>query len=204
MEPHNTSIIDFIKRNVLLVSLFSLASVFLGIGTIQLFAQKDQSEEMEFVPAQEQNEQMSEIFVNVSGEVEKPGVYKLSSNSRFQDAIVAAGGLSADADRVYVDKTLNLAAKITDGMKIYIPSSGEVSSQAINTNSESVAGASSEGVVNINNASSSQLENLPKIGPATAQKIIDGRPYGSVDELLNKKVLGQATYEAIKDLVTAF
>ncbi|MGB6838846.1 MAG: SLBB domain-containing protein [Microgenomates group bacterium] len=63
----------------------------------------------------------SEVIIEVAGAVETPGVYKLSASARVEDALIAAGGISADADRDWMERTLNRASKISDGQKIYIP-----------------------------------------------------------------------------------
>ncbi|MBP9719246.1 MAG: ComEA family DNA-binding protein [Candidatus Levybacteria bacterium] len=150
------------------------------------------------------------IVVDVSGGVLAPGVYRLSDNARVEDALHAAGGFSSDADLDWTQHSLNLAAKVTDGMKIYIPRIGEEMQSVTESNSAAagggttmgVAGVSTNGMVSINSASSSELEALPGIGPVTAGKIIDNRPYGSIDELLSKKAVGKSVYEKIKELVS--
>ena len=117
-------------------------------------------------------------------------MYEIPQKSRIQDGLVAACGLSAKADRVwvYVAKNLNLAIKLTDGIRIYIPIVGEAvgNTSVLNASSGVVVGA----LINISTSSESQLESLPGIGPVTAQKIIAGRPYGSLNELLDKKIVG--------------
>jgi competence protein ComEA len=149
-----------------------------------------------------QNSEPKTILVDVEGAVVKPGVYKLPVESRIQDGLIAAGGLSAKADREYVAKTLNLAIKLTDGTKIFIPTLGEP------TGSEPVLGATTVGatnaLINVNTASESQLDSLPGIGPVTAQKIISGRPYGSLDELLSKKIVSAKVYAQIKDKIAIY
>lgn len=139
-----------------------------------------------------------EINVDVSGAVETPGVYKLLEGSRVEDALKLAGGIKEEANQEYVAKTLNLAQKLTDGSKIYIPYEGESASGGV------VAGLSSTTQVNINSASQSELEALPGVGPVTASKIISGRPYQKIEELLDKKVVNKATFEKIKDSVTLY
>ncbi len=127
----------------------------------------------------------------------------MPQQSRIQDSLVAAGGLSAQADRVYISKNLNLATKLTDGAKVYIPFAGEAvgNGQALNSSS-SVDTVS--GLINVNTSSQVGLESLPGIGPVTAQKIIAGRPYGSIQELLNKKIVGVKVFDQIKDKITAY
>lgn len=147
-----------------------------------------------------------QITIDIEGAVQKPGVYKVPSDARIQDALIAAGGLSKDADRQQVAQNLDLAAPLTDGTKLYIPAIGEqmmTSGDTSNSSSGSVQGAST-GTVNINQASESELDALPGVGPVTAQKIINNRPYQSVQELLDKKVVGQSVFSKIKDQVSVY
>lgn len=149
--------------------------------------------------------------VDVSGEVKSPGVYALSASARVEDAIKAAGGVTESADPLFVSKTLNLAQKVSDGMKIYIPKksenlkldAGQAGSSGIVAGSQVVAGAQTA-LININTASSKELETLPKVGPVTAQKIIDKRPYSSIEELLTKKAVNKSVYEEIKGMVSTY
>ncbi|HSX58209.1 MAG TPA: ComEA family DNA-binding protein [Candidatus Saccharimonadales bacterium] len=137
------------------------------------------------------------LKVDVSGEVQKPGVYELSEGERVQDAILLAGGFTTSADSAWISKELNLASKVIDGQKIYVQKSGEVA--AISSQGTS---NSSTSIVNINFATETQLDTLPGIGAVTAGKIISGRPYKSIDELLSKKIVGKATFEKIKGMVS--
>lgn len=147
----------------------------------------------------------AKIQVDIEGAVLKPGVYTLAEGSRILDALVLAGGLSEKADRDYITKNLNKAAKLVDGSKIFIPASGETSgsNSSLPVQAGKVAGITS-GTVNINSASQSDLEALPGVGPVTAGKIISGRPYQSIDELKTKKILGSALFEKLKDLITVY
>ena len=150
-------------------------------------------------------ENSPKIQIDVEGAVVSPGVYSVSQTGRVQDALIAAGGLAATADRQYVAQHINLAAKISDGAKLYIPKIGEVSVvQNANTTTDSttVLGDNSS-TININTATSDQLDSLPGVGAVTAGKIISGRPYNSVQDLLSRGIVGQKEFDKIKDLVTA-
>lgn len=152
--------------------------------------------------------QIGVIRVDIAGAVIHPGVYEFSNGSRVSDALATAGGLSDVADREWIGKHLNRAAFLIDGGKIYILSVGETTegknqnpkSQVPNTQNEKLLGVTT-GLININSASQAELETLPGVGPVTAQKIIAGRPYQSIEEIKNKKVVGQALFEKIKQLV---
>lgn len=145
----------------------------------------------------------TQITIDVSGAVKVPGVYKLKEGSRITDAVSSAGGFTEDANKLFVSKYLNMAQKVSDGSKIYIPRVGEKDTDlAVSTN---VAGASTEiKTININTSSQAQIESLPGVGPATAAKIINGRPYQQVEDLLNKKIVGKAVFEKIKNSVVLY
>lgn len=138
------------------------------------------------------------LTVDVSGAVNQPGVYKLKEGSRIEDAISSAGGFSKEAQSEYIAKVLNLAQKLVDGSKIYIPKTGEIA--GVSTNSITEA----DKKININTASTPELDTLPEVGEATAKKIISGRPYQAVEELLSKKVVGRAVFEKIKDQLVVY
>lgn len=143
------------------------------------------------------------IFIDVQGAVVSPGVYELKQDSRVQDVLILAGGLSSLADRDWVSKNLNLARKVADGTKIYVPRAGESVSQNISGSENQIIGVS-EGLVNINTASLGELDKLPGIGPVTGQKIIDNRPYSETGELLTKKAVGKKVFEQIKEKITVY
>ncbi len=139
------------------------------------------------------------IKVEASGAIEKPGVYELPYDSRVKDVLITAGGLSPKADRNYISKNINLAQRVVDGMKVYFPFIGEqidANQQRINTNS------SGGGLISINSGSEAQLDGLPGIGPVTAAKIISGRPYQTVSELLSRKIVSSSVFQKIKDLIS--
>lgn len=140
------------------------------------------------------------LQIDIEGAVVNAGVYELSSGSRVEDAIAAAGGLSDEADLEKIAATINRAAKLVDGGKLYIPKMGETTTSY---NSESLSRRDdtsyNDSLININSSSQSQLEALPGVGPVTAKKIIDNRPYQTLEELLSKKAVGQALFEKIKN-----
>ena len=145
------------------------------------------------------------LSVDVAGAVNVPGVYQLALGSRVEDGITVAGGLSNDADIEFIEQSLNRAAIVKDGAKIYVPKKGEALG-ASSYNSSSLSrrpdGSSYNELVSINRSSQSELEALPGIGPVTAQKIISNRPYMSLDELVSKKAMGTALYGKLKDTLS--
>ncbi|MCX6791609.1 MAG: ComEA family DNA-binding protein [Candidatus Gottesmanbacteria bacterium] len=130
------------------------------------------------------------LTVDVEGAVASPGVYTLPGGARVEDAIAAAGGLERDADDALFAKTMNRAAKLVDGGKIYIPS--------LSSSPQSPQSPLSP-LVSVNSGSQSELDSLPGVGPVTAQKIIDNRPYQTLDDLVTKKAIGPSLYEKLKN-----
>lgn len=144
------------------------------------------------------------ISVDVSGAVKNPAVYQLNYGKRIEDAITAAGGLTEEANGEFISKNLNLAMKLTDGMKIYIPRKGESTPVSGVIGGGSVAGTQIQGKVNINTASQAELEALSGVGPVTAAKIISGRPYTKIEDLITIKAVNKSTFEKIKDSISVY
>lgn len=145
------------------------------------------------------------VKVDVAGAVVNPGVYTLPAGSRIEEAIKAAGGVADQVDSSYLAQNLNLAQKLVDGSKIYIPSRGETLAKAqTNIPSGNTSGSAASTVINVNLASVEQLDSLPGVGEKTAQKIIDNRPYGSIEELFTKKAVNRSVYDKIKGLVSVY
>lgn len=167
----------------------------LTIGLGMAFFKSQQSGKVEIISsgAVQGANTPSEVVVHVDGAVIRPGVYKLSSDLRVDDAIKAAGG-TAEGAKI---SGLNLAAKLTDGQKIYVPATSE---QVLGDKGK-VVSQSQNSFVSVNSGSQAELESLPGVGPATARKIISGRPYGTLEELVSKKAISSSTYEKIKDQI---
>jgi competence protein ComEA len=133
-----------------------------------------------------------EIFVDVTGAVNKPGVYTLTGKSRVIDAIKAAGDSAPGADL----STINLARVLTDGEQIYVDST------VVNSNGVRVSKPVHSGPININRATARQLDALDGIGPVIAQRIIDYRKINgsflSIDDLQKVSGIGAAKFAQIK------
>jgi len=177
-----------------LLSVSSLASI-VGIIKLSAFGSNYQAKSKEpTVKLQRSTFANTAIVVDIEGAVEKPGVYELPNRSRLLTALKKAGGLSVGADRYLIAKNFNLAKKLSDEEKIYLP--------FLEERDQNILGVYHSTLTNINTASISQLELLPGIGPARAQKIIDNRPYQQLEELITKKILGEGTYAKLVELIS--
>jgi competence protein ComEA len=150
----------------------------------------------ESVPAAENGT----IVVDVEGAVLRPGIIELRAGSRVADALDAAGGYAPEADLSAAAAQVNLAALVRDGQQIVVPAIGAPPA------SGGPGGAGTTGgLVDLNTAGADALDALPGIGPVTVQKILDARteqPFGSLEELVTRKVLTNAQLDKIRDLVT--
>nr|WP_275296744.1 helix-hairpin-helix domain-containing protein [Bacillus sp. REN10] len=153
------------------------------------------------------------VTVDIKGAVKMPGIYSLSSEERINDAVAKAGGFQKEADRT----TVNLAQKLQDEMVIYIPKVGEeppaqlAVAPAANGGTTAAPTASSGGaeqgaVININTATPAELQELPGIGEAKAQAIIDYREttgaFAQPEDLKKVSGIGDKTFEKLQPLIT--
>lgn len=168
----------------------------------------------------------NKIVIYIIGEVKQEGVYELDENSRISDAIEKAGGTKENADL----SQINLAYKIEDGMRIYIPKKGELvqdkekiedktqeivtgkstditNTTSVNTNlSTNKKSKTDIEKINLNKATQTELETLPGIGPSTAEKIIEYRKengnFKNIEDIMNVNGIGESKYNKIKDLIS--
>jgi competence protein ComEA len=144
------------------------------------------------------------LHVDVAGAVVAPGVYRLPPGSIVADALAIAGGPASDAD---LDR-LNKAVELQDGAQVYVPRR-EVSdpSPAVRAGSAPATPGAAEpgaasGLIDLNSATLEELEALPGIGPTLAQRIVDGRPYSTLEDLLRVKGIGHVLYDEVQHLIT--
>lgn len=146
----------------------------------------------------------ADLLVHVCGAVRAPGVVRLPEGARVAEALELAGGPSARADLGGV----NLAARVIDGQQIVVPQRGETGTSGGAAAAPAGAGSGVAGgtLVNINTATPAELETLPGVGPATAQKIVDYRTahggFKTLDDLKSVPGIGEAKFAAVKDAIT--
>lgn len=190
------SINKFISKHKIAL-IFNLITI-TAIGVLLLvFSQKNQNQSI--------NSQQKNITAEITGAVKKPGIYNFKKGAVVEDLIKSADGLSDQIDKEKLASSINRAEVLSDGQKVAIPI---LSSTQIAGASTSSSGQSQNiaGKVNINTASLAQLDTLPGIGPAYAQRITDYRNanngFKSIEEIKNIKGIGDKTFEKLKDLIS--
>lgn len=134
------------------------------------------------------------FYIEVLGEVNNPGIFKIEDSILVFNAIELAGGYTADADIQYVHQFISLSKKVTPEQKIYIPAKGVM----INNINISLEPTINNGKFLINTATSSELEEINGIGKVTAEKIIKNRPFSSWEELKTKTGIRQSALEELQ------
>jgi competence protein ComEA len=139
---------------------------------------------------------LAPLTVHVAGEVQKPGIYQLPVGSRVNDAVLAAGGLAANADQ----SQINLAGIVRDGQQIFIPDVNGV------TKASTVTASDRSGLLDLNKANKEELMTLPGIGATRAEDILQYRQdhsgFKTIDEIKNVKGIGETMFNQIKPFIT--
>lgn len=173
---------------------------------ISLFSSDDDEfEETEETKEDSNQTQASEtIKVHIAGEINKEGVYEVNNGDRLDDLVKRAGGLTKDAN----SKKINLAMKLEDQMKIYIPSIYDFEDETSSTNDNLLISdkpSTEIEKININKASKEELMTLPNIGEKRANAIIEYRensPFEKIEDIKNVTGIGEKFYQSLKDLIT--
>ena len=200
-----------LKKYWLEILLLSAAFIVTIVSLIMFKVNNLPNDEEEIITneVESQDSLLQNIYIDVSGEVIKPNVYKVKSGTRLKEIMDLAGGLSKSADEGFFNRNYNLSRILVDQEKIYVPSVWEINNGYFVENRQTldfitaVEKAKPDiGLINVNNASVEELDTLPGIGQITAEKIISNRPYQSVDELLIKKAVNKGVFEKIKNLIS--
>ncbi len=212
-------ILKRLKKYFIEIVLLTVALVITITAVFIYSINNHENNEQEIIVNDKPEQAMSgKIFVDVSGAIKKPNVYEISFGARLKDIIDKSGGLSDDADRQFFNRNFNLARIVGDQEKIYIPSITEIENGIFiqnqrtldytlpSTGDINIAPTTNASIknqlINLNSSTVEELDQLPGIGQVTANKIINNRPYSSVEELLVKKVVNKGVFEKIKSLIT--
>ena len=186
---------------LLLIALISCGGVFYN-----QFASHEKTDEITTTDIAEHMPVNDEVTVYVSGEVNSPGVITLDNSCRIKDAITACGDFTPLADK----NSVNLAQKVTDGMQIKVSALSQNQNDKTdddanlneNTNNKSTQDTT---MVNINTASKEELDTLPGVGPATADKIIEYREtngqFNSIEDIKNVRGIGEAKFSKMQSRI---
>ncbi len=207
-----TPLLQKYRAELILLSISLIIALFSGV----IFLKSLPSQEEKQIKVASVNQtidpgrkQESKILVDLSGAVENPDVYEISSGARLKDVLIMAGGLSSDANRGFFAKNFNLARTLADQEKIYIPTVEDFESGNVQITQDQIVGqvagtttSNSQSKISLNSASMQELDTLPGVGKVTAQKIIQNRPFTRLEELTDRKITNKATFEKIKDLIS--
>ena len=197
-----------INKNQLVIA--GIVITMIIIVVIYIFSIKPQTNEnyenleIEDVSKTEEKVEITKIKVHIAGSVVTEGIIELEEGARVADAIKEAGGTTADANT----KKINLAQKLQDGQKIYIPNQNETEEDIMENLGETIEENSinSSSKVNINTATQTELELLSGIGPSIASKIISYRKengkFKAIEDIKNVPGIGEAKFNSIQDQIT--
>ncbi len=193
-----------LKGNKDKIIIIILVAVLTGVGFYKSNSSIEEPEQnlLQFANTNvdETSEKPKEVCVHIDGEVVNPGLYKLTTDDRVNDLLVLAGGATDKASL----KDVNLAKRLEDEMKIYIPSKDEIGSNEVSGQSGL---SSSTGKINLNTASKDELKTLPGIGDSRADEIIryrDNTGFSKIEDIKNISGIGDKTYEKLKDLISVY
>lgn len=190
------------------IILFSITCSVIVIVLVN--SRQDTLPEDELVPnsvsslqSSDQESTTAQIYVDIKGAAEKPGLYEGTLNMRVWDAVMLAGGVKDIADT----KRVNFSERIADQMVIYIPEIGEEAQSAENDSQSEESQSKDVNKINLNQASEAELQTLPGVGQKKAQEIIRYREenggFKTIEEIKNISGFGEKTFEKLKDAITS-
>ena len=207
--------IEFLKERKIVIIILILVIILIGwkiydSSFTETIETKENISSEKKEEQKENNQEEEMIIVHITGEVNKPGVVNAKEGSRIKDVIELAGGLTENADI----SDVNLAYVVEDGVKIRIPSNNDDEKEEKYITEDSGKGViisdgnkedSTDLIININNATQAEFENLPGIGPAIASRIIEYRnkngKFKNIEDIKNVTGIGENKFEKIKNFL---
>lgn len=188
----------FLATSTLVLGVLLLIISLRQENPILVHSSDSQLPELESITTAEKN-----LTIDIGGAVVTPGIYVLGENSCLADLIAAAGGFKLNLiDEWWLQRHLNLAERLVDNQKYYVPYLGETVPVSANQVNETPQVNSDSGLISLNKASLKELTTLPGIGEVRAQAIIDNRPYTEIKNLIDKDVLTEKIFDNIKELIS--
>lgn len=195
-----TALREWLGRHTAVLALFVVAAILVGVILVQVLAKEPPPSLVPtptLLPSPGPTATPEPIRVYVSGAVHAPDVYLLDADTIIKDVVLAAGGATDEADL----NAVNLAQPLVDGMHVHIPSVGEEAAPI-----QLPASRAGSLLVNINTADTIELESLPGIGPALAERIVEYRntngPFSRIEDITDVPGIGPKTFEGMRDLIT--
>ena len=207
-----------LKKYFLEITILTVSLIITVVAMVIFINDNQKNSDREIISQADQGQVLPEkIFIEVSGSIKNPNLYEMGFGARIKDIIDKAGGLSSDADVVFFNRNFNLARFITDQEKIYIPSISEInegifrqnqmmldynSPVVINQKKVETGLSEDQSLISLNNATIEELDQLPGIGQVTASKILNGRPFTTIEDLLIRKIVNKGVFEKMKNLIS--
>ncbi len=183
------------RKSLVIIIITAVFLIFLALSTPRLSILN--SGGWNISSNKQQLDKAANIYIYLSGEIRRPGVYESKLNTKVVDLINLAGGFTENADVEFINKELNIAETVKDNQKIYIPSKKNPTESNI-----AISNTTINNLVNLNTATIEELDTLPGIGKSTAEKIIANRPYNDIEDLQNVEGIGEKKFNDIKNKVT--
>lgn len=186
-----------LNKNLLAICFFVLLIISAANVFFTYYAENFKPEKLQKLDIK----QDQKLFAYISGAVVNPGVYEITEQTKLIDLIYEAGGYDTTIDPEFLSQNLNLSQKIFNEDHIFVPyylPKPAASSATVDSNSPT---GSSSGKISLNSATAEELDTLPGVGEATVKKIMDARPYQSIDDLKNVEGIGDKRFNDLKDLV---
>lgn len=184
----------------------------LGVSLFSYHLYSQSSAPVIAAPAEQSRKVVKDtIAVELSGAVLKPDVYEVPTGTRLHTVLKKAGGLSESADKSFFGRNFNTSRVLHDQEKVYVPDVNEIENGIFAEENHSILEQkytytepqtqAEPFKTSVNAATLTELDSLPGVGLKTAQKIIDNRPYSSLDELTQRSIVTESTLEKIKDQI---
>lgn len=183
--------LDYVK--VILIVILAVSSL-----ALLLLPQTSSGIGLTFLNEEPKESSVLQPVVYIAGAINKPGVYTVDAQQRLAEVVTMAGGFSENVDKSFVNQELNLAEVVKDGEHYFVPAL-QADQAKVDESDKTVSGLA---LLDLNSATVNELQELPGIGVATAENIVQARPFTEVSDLLDVSGIGEAKLKQLEELVT--